>query len=92
MELEACFISKPKFIVDFESKNKKVLGLYSFTHQTWNENYLMNASEKNTFNSLDDFKLFLQSTDDLSCLELNSTKKELFPVISFSQFSEAILN
>lgn len=92
MGLEACFTSKPSFIVDFESKNKKVLSLYSFTHQTQNEKYLINASEKNTFKSLDDFKLFLQSTDDPSYLELNNTVKELFPVISFSQFSEELLN
>jgi len=92
MGLEACFTSKPSFIVDFESKNKKVLSLYSFTHQTQNEKYLINTSEKNTLKSLDDFKLFLQSTDDLSYCQLNNTVKELFPVISFSQFSEALLN
>ena len=92
MGLEACFTGKPSFIVDFESKNKKVLSLYSFTHQTQNEKYLINASKKNTFKSIADFKLFLQSPYDPSYLELNRTVKELFPVISFSQFSEAILN
>ena len=92
MGLEACFTSKPSFIVDFETKNKKVLSLYSFSHQTQNEKYLIDASEKNTLKSIDEFKHFLESTDDSSYLEVNKTVKELFPVISFSQFSEALLN
>src|SRR6185312_8861391 len=91
MGLEACFTGKPSFIVDFESKNKKVLSLYSFTHQTQNEKYLINASEKNTFKSIDDFRLFLQSTNDSSYLELKQKVKDEFPVISFQEFSKALV-
>ncbi len=92
MGLEACFTKTPSFIVDFENKNKKVLSLYSFIHQTQNEKYLINASKKNTLKMVDDFKKFLQSTNDSSYLDLNKKVKDQFPVISFQEFSNALMH
>jgi len=91
MGLEACFTSKPSFIVDFKPKNNKVLSLYSFVHQSQNEKYLIHASGKNTLKSIDEFTIFLYSTEDPSYCKLNKTVKDLFPVISFKGFSDTLV-
>jgi len=92
MGLEACFTDTPSLIVDFETKNKNILSLYSFVHQTQNEKYLIEYSENNTIRTPDDFQHFLQKTDDPLFKELNKKVKKEFSLKSFQEFSEGLIN
>jgi len=92
MGLEACFTDTPAFIVDFSSKKKGHLSMYSFVHQTQNEKYLLTASSKNTLKTVDDYILFLQNSNSPSYHDFNQKVKEQFPLSSFQEFSQRLIN
>lgn len=90
--LEACFTSKPGFIVDFGFESKKGLSLYAFIHQYQNEKYLVNASKKNTLKSLEEYENFLVSDNEIEYLEFNNLIKKEFSICSFSEFSKNLVS
>jgi hypothetical protein len=90
--IEACFTNKPSFIVDFGFENKKGLSLYAFIHQYQNEKYLLSASKKNTFKSLEEYRHFLVSDNQEEYLSINDIVKKEFPVKSFTEFSRSLIS
>lgn len=90
--LEACFNSKPSFIVDFGFENKKGLSLYAFIHQYQNEKYLVDASKKNTLKSLEEYENFLGASNEAQYLEINDIVKKEFPIKSFLEFSKSLIS
>jgi len=90
--LEACFTSKPSFIVDFGFEDKEGLSLYAFIHQYQNDKYLGNASKKNTLKNLQEYENFLEADNEEQYLEINNIVKKEFLIKSFIEFSKSFIS
>lgn len=89
--LESCFINTPSFLVDFGYTMKTGLSLYSFIHQYQNDKYLGTVSRENTFTDVKQYREFLRSTDRNKYLKINQVVQSEFSVISFTAFSNSLL-
>lgn len=93
MGLEACFTHTPSFILDFGYGGDTTdLGIFNFIHQYQNIKYLINLSTKNTIKSEAELIDLFVLADYSKFTELNQIVQQTYPLKSFKQFAEALIN
>lgn len=90
--LEVCHTNCPSFIINIEADNHKRLNVFNFVNQYQNKKYLIDQSESNTINSVEDLEKAISNTTNARYMELNLKIRSQFPVQSFQQIGAAIAN
>lgn len=90
--LETCHTGCPSFIINTEPDVGKRVNIYNFVNQYQNKKYLIDASGLNTISSNKQLENILISIQDPEYMKLNYKIRSEFPVKSFEQIGQEILN
>ena len=92
MGLEACFTQTPSFLLDFGYSTKEGLSLYNFIHQYQNERHLVDLAPQNAIGSEAMLAQLLTDLDNPVYRELNRRVQGEYPLTSFAEFSQQLVN
>ena len=83
--MEACYIDCPSFILNIEPDDNKRLNVFNFVNQYQNKKYLIDQSNINTINSIEELENALKNINKVQFMELNYKIRSQFPAQSFQQ-------
>ena len=92
MGLEACFTDTPSFIVDYGSRSYTGLSLHSFIHQHQNDLHLRDLAPHNVVADEYCLENILRQIDDPDFVTLNTAVKERYPLKSFKEFANDLID